>query len=119
MLGTMPIQSVWADSKADALANAAGSGDLEQVKTLIEKEGVDINAKESKFGATALMGASNKGQLEVVKYLINKGADVNAVMSIEIKGVVYNRTALDWAKTNAIKEVLKNAGAKSAKEIKK
>lgn len=42
MLGIMPIQSVWADSKADALANAAGSGDLEQVKTLIEKEGVDI-----------------------------------------------------------------------------
>lgn len=198
MLGIMPIQSALADSKSDALVDAALNGELEQVKMLIEKEGVDINAKESEIGATALlvasvkghleivqylinkgadinakgdkvvtalmgasaaghlavvkalvegkkgllsmfskgadinakdndgitalMGASMKGHLEVVKYLINKGVDVNAVASIEIKGVVLYRTALDVAKIgkhHKIAEVLKNAGAKTAKEIQK
>ena len=122
MLGIVPIQSALADSKANALANAALKGNLEQVKTLIEKEGVDINAKESEFGGTALMDASVKGQLEVVKYLISKGADINAVSSVEIEGVVLYITALDFAITeyhNKVAEVLKNAGAKTAKEIQK
>ena len=78
MLGIVPLQSALADSKADTLVNVALNGKLEQVKTLIEKEGVDINAKESETGATALMGASGYGELEVVQYLINKGADINA-----------------------------------------
>ena len=39
--------------------------------------------------------------------------------TIKEKGVVNNITALDFAETDAIKEVLKNAGAKSAKEIQK
>ena len=88
MLGIVPIQSALADSKADALFNAAQNGKLEQVKTLIEKEGVDINARESEIGATALIGASFKGHLEVVQYLINKGADINAKADID------GRTAL-------------------------
>lgn len=78
MLGIVPLQSALADNKVGALVNAALDGKLEQVKTLIEKEGVDINVRESKIGATALMIASGKGHLEVVQYLINKGADINA-----------------------------------------
>ena len=54
---------------------------------------------------------------------MSKGANLNAVISIENKnGDVYYLTALDMAdlyEAKAIKEVLKNAGAKSAKEIKK
>lgn len=53
MLGIAPIQSVWADSKADELVSATLGGDLEQVKTLI-KQGVDINVK-SNIGETALI----------------------------------------------------------------
>lgn len=165
MLGIMPIQSVWADSKVDELklVIAALDGDLKQVKTLI-KQGVDINAK-SIMGGTALMDASANGHLEIVKYLISKGADINAVATIETKGVIIdnitalmltssrghleivqyliskgadvnvvavasektegivnNFTALDSATKNEhykVVEVLKNAGAKHAKEIEK
>lgn len=187
MFGIVPLQSAWAVSKADELVEAASNGDLEQVKTLIEKEGIDINARETEYeiGETALIGASTGGQLEVVKYLISKGADinikdndgvtalmmasakghlevvkylidngadinakasvdttslmvasyyehlevvkyliskgadVNVVAKIDEKMLPNSTTALDFAKTDAIKEVLKNAGAKSAKEIKK
>ena len=151
MLGIVPLQSTLADSKADALANAALDGKLEQVKTLIEQEGVDINARESEIGATALMGASMEGHLEVVQYLIDKGADIDAkadngitaLLVASSKGhleaVKYliskgsninavasngtdNFTALDVAKINKhykIAEVLRKAGAKSAKAIKK
>lgn len=121
MLGIVPLQSVWAVSKADELVEAASNGDLEQVKTLIEKEGIDINARETEYeiGETALISASTSGQLEVVKYLISKGADVNVVAKIDEKMLPNSTTALDFAKTDVIKEVLKNAGAKSAKEIKK
>ncbi len=80
MLGIVPIQVALADSGANALANAAVYGKLERVKTLIEKEGVDVNARETqtKIGGTALILAAEEGHLEVVKYLINKGADINA-----------------------------------------
>lgn len=100
MLGIVPIQSVLADSKATELILAAADGELEQVKTLIEKEGVDINARESKIGATALFGASLKGQLEVVKYLIDKGADINVKID-------NGRTALIIASMNGHLEVVK------------
>lgn len=122
MLGIMPLQSALADSKVDELVIAALSGDLKQVKTLI-KQGVDINTK-SIMGGTALMAASFEGHLEVVKYLISKGANVNvmAVASEKTEGIVNNFTALDSATKNErykIVEVLKSAGAKSAKEITK
>ncbi len=100
MLGIVPIQVALANSKADALADAALNGDLEQVKTLIEKEGVDINAKESEAGATALMWASGYKELEVVQYLINKGADINAKID-------NGRTALMWASMKGHLEVVK------------
>lgn len=53
MIGIVPLQSALADSKADELVGAALSGDLKQVKMLIE-QGVDINAK-SNIGGTALI----------------------------------------------------------------
>ncbi len=99
-----------------ALTNAS-NGHLEVVKYLINK-GADINAKLNN-GSTALIVATMSGQLEIVKYLISKGANVNAVASPKIEGVEYIFTALDAAETKAIKEVLKNAGAKTAKEIQK
>ena len=100
-----------------ALLDASITGHLEIVKYLISK-GADINAKDND-GRTALADASANGHLEVVRYLISKGANVNTVVSMEIGGVVYSGTALDVAQTNAIKQVLKNAGAKRANEIKK
>lgn len=92
------------DNGETALMGACGNGHLEIVKYLISK-GADINAKAeaTRFrGTTALILASMYGHLEVVKYLVSKGADVNAKSDSGM-------TALNVAKTNAIKEVLRNA----------
>jgi len=58
------------------LFGAAKEGDLDAVKSLIEK-GADINAKDSD-GRTPLMYASSYGYTEIVKLLIEKGAYVDA-----------------------------------------
>ena len=51
------------------------------------------------------MWASLEGHLEIVKYLVKNGADIN------IKNEDGN-TALDWAATEEIKELLRKAGYK-------
>jgi len=55
------------------LMMASIDGDLEMVKTLVEKSKADVN----KSGWNPLMYACSKGQLEVAKYLVQHGAEVN------------------------------------------
>ena len=57
------------------LQNASDRGDINAVKSLLDK-GADVN--EWKYG-TALMQASSKDNTDVVKLLIDRGADVNAM----------------------------------------
>lgn len=59
------------------LHDAAKTGDLKQVKTLI-KQGVDVNSK-NKQGATPLHWAAFKGHVDVAKELIKNGAKVNVL----------------------------------------
>ena len=61
---------------------------------------------QNAYGQTGLMIASSHGHLNVVEYLIRREADVN------IKDDS-GKTALDYAKTPEIREVLIKAGAKS------
>ncbi|KAI9254646.1 ankyrin repeat-containing domain protein [Sporodiniella umbellata] len=68
MIMKMPVSQ-------DNLWVAAGDGQLERVKELVE-EGIDVNSPDQ-FGYTAMHAAVSYNQLEVVKYLIEKGADVN------------------------------------------
>lgn len=73
-------------------------------------------------GVTALIYASMNENLEIVKQPINKGADVNAMMSMSAYNfITLDYIALDIAtdrKYHKIVEVLKKAGGKFAKEIK-
>ncbi|KAI8980432.1 ankyrin repeat-containing domain protein [Pilobolus umbonatus] len=62
-------------SSKDNLWVAAGDGQLDRVKELIES-GVDVNSHDQ-FGYTAMHAAVSYNQIEVVEYLITKGADIN------------------------------------------
>ncbi|SVC81365.1 uncharacterized protein METZ01_LOCUS334219, partial [marine metagenome] len=78
-------------SEADQLLEAAASGNVETVKTLLAA-GVDVNGEEGStpFGATPLHYAALDGRKEVVELLLEKGADVNLKNDDD-------RTPLDWA----------------------
>jgi len=63
-------------SPAARFIAAAGEGELENVKKLMEEvDSVDVRDWDK---LTALIPAASGGHLDVVKYLLEKGADVNA-----------------------------------------
>ena len=119
-----------------SLINASKNGDLEKVKLLIEN-GANIEVKDNN-GDTALILASYYRRLEIVKYLVEKGANINATNDNgwtslmyaskygELETIKYllengadvniknknGNAALDLAKIEDIKEVLRKAGAK-------
>ena len=57
--------------------SAAAAGNIKVVKQNLAK-GVDINAKDSVFGSTALSSAALFGHTKIIALLLEAGADVNA-----------------------------------------
>jgi ankyrin repeat protein len=82
-------------SAADALAEAARSGNAAAVAKLLDA-GLDVNT-QFRYGATALSYACDHGNLAVVKLLLERGADVN------VKDTFYGATPLTWASSPALK----------------
>ncbi|PMD12225.1 hypothetical protein NA56DRAFT_756767 [Hyaloscypha hepaticicola] len=79
---------------------AAASGNLEVVKLLFKKEGVDLNFKDSN-SRTPLWLATEKEQFEVVKLFVEKeGVDIDSKDS-------NSRTPLSWAAGNGYLDVTK------------
>jgi ankyrin repeat protein len=64
-----------------ALMAAAGNGDLDAVKCLLD-HGADVKAK-TPTGFTALIAAALSGNAEVVALLLERGADPNAICKLE------------------------------------
>lgn len=60
-----------------ALLRAAGSGDLDEVRRLLQT-GADVNKPLDGIGITALMLAAHRGDVEMVKLLLKAGANPNA-----------------------------------------
>jgi hypothetical protein len=81
--------------------NACRSGDLKQVKKLIEA-GIDVNARRHKGGRTGLMFAAQKNHIAIVELLLNNGCDVNA------SGGGSGKTALIRASENGNYEIVKD-----------
>jgi len=63
-----------------ALWKAANKGDLNQVKTLLER-GVNVNFVQKEGHSTALMWAAYNKHFDIVKYLVENGANVYLVNS--------------------------------------
>ena len=57
--------------------SAAAAGNIRVVKQNLAK-GVDINAKDSMFGSTALSSAALFGHTKIIALLLEAGAEVNA-----------------------------------------
>ena len=100
--GTPFADTINNDLDAD-LIKAAFSGELQEVKRLLEK-GANVNAKRDN-GITALMGASIEGHQEVVELLLAKEADVDA--KVYFFGHTSGATACDLASEKGHKEIVK------------
>jgi hypothetical protein len=71
-----PADSAGVDTVRDVWT-AAAYGNLDAVKSLIQRDGVDMNAPDPTFGITPLGWATTTGQPRVVGYLLDQGADPN------------------------------------------
>ena len=85
------------------------NADVEVTKYLVSK-GADVNAKD-RFGYTPLYRAADAGSLDVVKYLVTvKNIDLNVKANTR-------QTALDAARTEEKKAIIRAAGGTSGKDI--
>ena len=104
--GLFSIYSWWQKFRSHrgnsaGFVNACRSGDLNQVKKLIE-DGIDVNARRHKGGRTGLMFAAQKNHIAIVELLLNNGCDVNA------SGGGSGKTALIRASENGNYEIVKD-----------
>jgi ankyrin repeat protein len=60
------------------LMTCSRAGNVEAVQAILSRDGVDVDARESRRGQTALMWAVAAKNAAVAKALIDRGADVNA-----------------------------------------
>ena len=65
------------NSSGNDIWSAAAAGNIKVVKQNLAKD-VDINAKDSVFGATALSSAALFGHTQIIALLLEAGADINA-----------------------------------------
>jgi len=66
-----------ADAATKNIWVAAGDGDLERVKELVEQQGLSPNEPDEVIGYTPMHAAASYGRFEVLTYLIKRGGDVN------------------------------------------
>jgi ankyrin repeat protein len=79
------------------LMAAARLGQIDVAKMLLDR-GAEVNAREKKFGQTALMWAA--GHPAVVRLLVERGADVRATSKVwDITATIYTPTTSTIGKT--------------------
>ena len=80
------FQEDWDRPAIMNIYQAARRGDLERIRVLVEREGVDVNAQNDfrvdwRDERTPLQIAATAGHISVVRFLLANGADVAAVNS--------------------------------------
>ena len=91
-----------------SLAARSFNGSTDKIAALLAA-GADINAREERYGMTALMDAASGNRLEVATLLLSEGADVH------VHDAFFGQTALFWAAGGGHVEMIKmllKAGAK-------
>jgi ankyrin repeat protein len=92
------VLDVFASPERQRLHAVAVDGSLHVVCTLLQKGGVDIDAREYSSGRSALILASEKGHLDIVCALLNpEHNNVATDVNLQDHG---GRTALSWASDN-------------------
>ena len=72
------FQEDWDRPAIMNIYQAAHLGELERIRVLVEREGVDVNA-HSDFPLTPLQIASGAGHISIVRFLLANGADAAVV----------------------------------------
>ena len=109
-----PMKSLWSilfaltfalPVGAGELQDAAGQGDTEKVRALLQSNPAALYARDG--GTTALHEAARAGHLAVVKLLVEKGANLNAT---DFSGLTPLKLALGRRKTE-VADYLRQQGA--------
>ena len=72
------VPGAQAGDREDNLVKLAGKGDVDGVRSLLD-QGVNVNAKDSALGCTALVYAAQWDKPDVVRLLLARGADINMI----------------------------------------
>ena len=102
-LGILFVSNAKAGEREDNLVYSAADGDLGNVRKLLDL-GVDVNAKESRLGCTALVAAAQENHADVVQLVLARSANPNiSCNALGIEGY----TALILAAENGNPEMVR------------
>ena len=73
-----------------SLLKASLKGDTDKVRSILQKEGVDLNTRANNQ-ATPLLFASSAGHAEIVKLLLDKGADIAYAQTLGFLTLVFGQ----------------------------
>ena len=92
-------------TRAGELQDAAATGDLNKVRSLIKANAAAIHARDA--GTTALHEAARAGHLDVVKVLVDAGANVN---TRDISGLTPLKLAMGHRRLEVAEYLRQNGG---------
>ena len=69
--------SLWKDTSIREFAKALENNDTILANVILEKEGIDIDSREPKYGASLLFWAIEQHNIDIADYLMKKGANPN------------------------------------------